>query len=137
MENQLFQGEDVVVTYETMTNPLNIHNVNILVQKMIEKDEINDREKYWIEKLDAMNHSVGCNVAPGGDGGDLGEEVRKQISKTMKERGSQRGENNGAFGKHWFTNGVDTVFCEVCPDGYYPGTDDSVNSIRNDELLYN
>lgn len=37
MENQLFQGEDVVVTYETMTNPLNIHNVNILVQKMIEK----------------------------------------------------------------------------------------------------
>ena len=45
MENQLFQGEDVVVTYETMTNPLNIHNVNILVQKMIEKDEINDRGK--------------------------------------------------------------------------------------------
>lgn len=37
MENQLFQGEDVVVTYETMTNPLNIYNVNILVQKMIEK----------------------------------------------------------------------------------------------------
>ena len=34
----MFQGEDVVVTYETMTNPLNIHNVNILVQKMIEKD---------------------------------------------------------------------------------------------------
>ena len=45
MENQLFQGEDVVVTYETMTNPLNIHNVNILVQKMIEKDEINDMGK--------------------------------------------------------------------------------------------
>lgn len=98
------------------------------------KDEINDREKYWIEKLDAMNHSIGCNVALGGDGGDLGEEVRKQISKTMKERGSQRGENNGAFGKHWFTNGVDTVFCEVCPDGYYPGTDDSINSIRNEKL---
>lgn len=37
MGNQLFQGEDVVVTYETMTNPLNIYNVNILVQKMIEK----------------------------------------------------------------------------------------------------
>ena len=45
MENQLFQGEDVVVTYETMTNPLNVHNVNILVQKMIEKDEINDMGK--------------------------------------------------------------------------------------------
>ena len=45
MENQLFQGEDVVVTYETMTNPLNIYNVNILVQKMIEKDEINDMGK--------------------------------------------------------------------------------------------
>ena len=45
MENQLFQGEDVVVTYETMTNPLNIHNVKILVQNMIEKDEINDMGK--------------------------------------------------------------------------------------------
>lgn len=98
------------------------------------KEEINDREKYWIKKLDATNHTIGCNIAPGGDGGDLGEDVRRQISKTMHERGSQRGKNNGAYGKHWYTNGTDSVLCESCPDGFYPGTSDIINNKRNNKL---
>lgn len=98
------------------------------------RKELNEREIYWIEKLNATNHTIGCNIATGGDGGDLGSEVRKKISKTMKERGSQRGENNGAFGKHWYTDGIDTVFCEGCPEGFYPGTSKSMNDNRNKKL---
>ena len=34
-ENGLFQGNDVIVTYESMNCPLNIHNVKIIVKKLL------------------------------------------------------------------------------------------------------
>lgn len=107
-----------------------------IIEWCYSKDELNEKEIYWIEKLNATNHQIGCNIATGGDGGDLGVEVRKRISKTMRECGSQRGENNGAFGKHWFTDGVNTIFCEICPEGYYPGTGNLINDIRNEKLRH-
>lgn len=36
IENKLFHGEDVIVTYETMNNPLNIHNVKMIVGRLME-----------------------------------------------------------------------------------------------------
>lgn len=36
MENKLFPGDDVIVTYETMNCPLNIHNVKMIVGRLIE-----------------------------------------------------------------------------------------------------
>lgn len=33
------------------------------------RDELNQKEKYWIEKLDSRNPNVGYNVSSGGDGG--------------------------------------------------------------------
>ena len=36
IENKLFPGEDVIVTYETMNNPLNIHNVKMIVGRLME-----------------------------------------------------------------------------------------------------
>lgn len=35
MENKLFQGDDVIVTYETVNCPLNIRNVKMLVRRMV------------------------------------------------------------------------------------------------------
>jgi len=35
MENKLFQGDDVIVTYETVNCPLNIRNVKMLVMRMV------------------------------------------------------------------------------------------------------
>ena len=49
-------------------------------------EESNEREKYWIEKLDALNPNIAYNIATGGDGGYLGEEVNKRISKALKGR---------------------------------------------------
>lgn len=34
---------------------------------------------------------------------------------------ANHGENNPSYGKHWFTNGVDTVYTYECPKGYFPG----------------
>ncbi len=34
-ENGLFQGDDVIVTYESMNCPLNIHNVKMVVKKLV------------------------------------------------------------------------------------------------------
>lgn len=99
-----------------------------------DKQTLNEREKYWIKELNALDHNIGCNVAAGGDGGDLGDDVRKRISKTMKERGSQKGCKNGAYGKHWFTDGVNAIFCEICPKGFYPGTGSIINNVRNSKL---
>ncbi|MDD6038331.1 MAG: hypothetical protein PUD20_06010 [bacterium] len=37
IENEIIPGEDVIVTYETMNHPLNIHNVKVLVKRLLEK----------------------------------------------------------------------------------------------------
>ena len=34
-ENGLFHGNDVIVTYESMNCPLNIHNVKMIVKKLL------------------------------------------------------------------------------------------------------
>lgn len=98
------------------------------------KEELNRQEKYWIEQLDATNHLIGCNISLGGDGGNLGPEVRERISNTMRERGSQQGKNNGAYGKHWYTDGINSYFCESCPKDCYPGVGKDINERRASKL---
>lgn len=58
------------------------------------REILKEREIYWIDKLNARNPTIGYNLAPGGDGGDLGEEVRKHQSKV------QSGANHWNYGKH-------------------------------------
>ena len=58
------------------------------------RESLIDREIYWIAKLDARNPEVGYNLAPGGDGGDLGEVVRKHQSEV------QSGSKHWNYGKH-------------------------------------
>lgn len=36
-ENGLFQGDEVIVTYESMNCPLNIHNVKMIAKKLLEE----------------------------------------------------------------------------------------------------
>ena len=43
------------------------------------------------------------------------EEQRKHVSEGHK------GERNGSFGKHWYTNGKENILSENCPDGFHPG----------------
>lgn len=34
---------------------------------------------------------------------------------------ANHGENNPSYGKHWFTDGIETVYAYECPQGFVPG----------------
>lgn len=57
----------------------------------------------------------GVHKTKGTTGMKFTEEQRKHISDGHK------GGNNGSFGKHWYTNGVTNIKCDVCPEGFWPG----------------
>lgn len=66
-------------------------------------EELDDRERYWISKLDSRNPTVGYNICKGGECGPGGprfanhrhsEETKQQMSL------SRRGENNSNYGNH-------------------------------------
>lgn len=66
-------------------------------------DQLDDRERYWIQKLDSRNPKIGYNICRGGECGPGGprfaghqhsEETKQQMSL------SRRGENNPNYGNH-------------------------------------
>lgn len=51
------------------------------------KEILNEKEKFWIETLQARNREIGYNIAEGGHGGlTYDEETKKKISEQMKNR---------------------------------------------------
>ncbi len=48
------------------------------------KEELNEKEIYWIKKLDSRNPDVGYNLAKGGKGHPLSGDTRKRISEALK-----------------------------------------------------
>lgn len=51
-------------------------------------DELNDREKYWINKYNSFDSDVGYNLTSGGDTGkELSEETRKKLIKNGYKTG--------------------------------------------------
>ena len=44
------------------------------------KEELNEKEIYWIKKLKSQNRAVGYNLTEGGQGGFLSKEINKKIS---------------------------------------------------------
>jgi group I intron endonuclease len=66
-------------------------------------DELNEKEKYWIEKLNATNRNIAYNITIGGFGsGDVfrNHPDREKILKKISENHANvEGENNPMFGK--------------------------------------
>ena len=61
------------------------------------KEELQQKEVYWIEKLNSNNPDVGYNLTKGGEGTPgyrWSEESRKKLSEARK------GPNNPLYGKH-------------------------------------
>lgn len=53
------------------------------------KQDLNEREKYWIDKLNSTNKEIGYNITSGGEGTKgyvFTEEVRKIMSEKAKKR---------------------------------------------------
>lgn len=51
------------------------------------------------------------------------EEYKKRLSEICKAKGINRGEKSGNYGKHWYTNDLEEIFCleKDCPDGWHRG----------------
>lgn len=72
-----------------------------------DKRELNDREMYWIEKLDATNPNIAYNIATGGQGGDLGPIVAIKKSESLKKYKKEHpdflvGSNNPNYNKETY-----------------------------------
>lgn len=49
-------------------------------------EELNEREKYWTDKVNAVNNPIYYNLREGGRNAKLSEEIIKKIVETKKER---------------------------------------------------
>lgn len=69
--------------------------------EVCDKEKANEREVYWIKKLNSTDLKIGYNITEGGTGGDnFSNNPRKEeIRHEMKERFT--GEKNPMFGKPW------------------------------------
>jgi group I intron endonuclease len=75
------------------------------------KDELNNKEKFWIKELNATDNSIGYNIVDGGQGGNLGDYANKKksvaLKKFLKENPELRqGKNNPRYDNtvHHFFN---------------------------------
>src|SRR5574343_177718 len=69
------------------------------------EEELNEREIYWIDKLDARNPEVGYNMLKGGEGVFRGEKHpmfnKKHSDESRKKMSeSKQGEKNNRYGTH-------------------------------------
>lgn len=73
------------------------------------KEELCRLEEEYILKYDAIDSPEYYNLTKGGIGG------------------GSIGEDNGAYGKHWYTNGEEQILCfeQDCPEGWHPGYSES------------
>lgn len=68
-----------------------------IIEECVSKEQMNEREKYWIQYFDSINRNKGYNVSIGGEGGNLGDKVNKKISKSMKGKISVKDINGNVF----------------------------------------
>ena len=73
------------------------------------KKAINEKAERTRKERGFSHHTKGTT------GMKFTEEQRKHISEGHK------GERNGSFGKHWYTNGKENILSENCPEGFHPG----------------
>lgn len=78
----------------------------------LSEEEAYIKEIELIKQYDTTNPEHGWNTVVGG-----------QVNRIY-------GEKNGNFGKHWFTNGINNIMAETCPDGFWRGKTDSDETKR-------
>ena len=66
-------------------------------------------------------------------GKHVGDANNAKLEKSRaKLKIANHGENNPAYGKHWYNNGIITVYAYTCPDGFKPGRGNWYNNGINE-----
>lgn len=89
-----------------------------ILQECNSEDELNNAERYWIKKYNAVEDDLFFNIAEGGNFGDTwsgrSEEDKKKFSERIRQSNKTRklnpenykGNKNPAFGRHWYKDEV-------------------------------
>ncbi len=84
------------------------YGVNSFLKKIIDtaktKEELIEKEKYWIKRYNATDKNIGYNIRLGGEGGDKNKELRKPFTEQHKKNikinhANVSGKNNPMYGK--------------------------------------
>lgn len=67
-----------------------------ILEECSSEEELNEKEIYWIEKLDARNPDIGYNIASGGAFGDSGYHLG-MLGKTQSEKQKLAASKNGSY----------------------------------------
>ncbi len=105
-----------------------------ILEELDEDDDINERERYYIELYKSYDRNYGYNLTHGGDGGNsyvdcMTEEEKEEHYK--KHREIRMGDGNCIYGKHLYTDGVvqkyisDDEIEEYEAMGWHHGANDS------------
>ena len=102
INKKIYIGQDSMNRSEYLGSGLLISNAikrygsqnfhKIILEHCSSKDELDEREKFWINKLNSNKKGVGYNIARGGEGGDVltNHPRRKEIIKKMSLHGGNR-----------------------------------------------
>ena len=65
------------------------NHVKVTLEECNSQDELNERERYWIKKLNSTNKEIGYNITIGGTDGTMlnrkhSEETKRKMSKSHK-----------------------------------------------------
>ena len=120
------------------------HSPSDLITTLIEwckdKQELNDREKFWISELNTLE-PYGHNISEGGNGGNLGDTVNEKLAK-LNQTNRMHGKHHSALTREimsqkakqvdksylsnytFITNGVETrrvLKTSPVPEGFHKG----------------
>ena len=124
-KSNVFLGEKYLGSGIHITNAVNLYGIeNFYVEQLDTAEnlvELNKKEKYYINLYNAVISEDFYNLAPGGDGGCVWGDPTKHPSIGLDRSGAK----NPAFGRRWYTNGIDTIYLAAdddIPEGYYKGS---------------
>ena len=139
-----YKGSGVVLKQAYKKYGLNNFSTEILYSRILNKETADSMEIFAIKKERDICKAE-YNIANGGQGGDLGSEVRFRISKAHKgkkrkpfseetkckmseaKKGKKLSEerkrniSEARKGRHWYNNGIIQCWTYECPEGYVKG----------------
>ena len=74
-----------------------------ILEECLTLDELNELEKYWINKFNSTDDNIGYNLSFGGQSGwmlGVKHSDETKLNYSLNRKGKLLGEKNGMFGKH-------------------------------------
>lgn len=101
-ENSFIRKQAVNIHLQRAVDKYGIENFEFIVLEEVCLENIDDKEKYWINYFKSYDEKFGYNKTMGGDGGKLTLEIKLKISKTSPNRKViYQFDSNGNLVKKW------------------------------------